>query len=73
MLSGERRMKSTSGSRSSTERPDSTAAVRHPSFNTASATSGKIRTPPIAWPVCTIAIARPRLRRNQWATTARVA
>ena len=56
-----------------TTRPDSTAAIRHPRFRTATATSGKITTPPMAWPVWTMAIASPRLRRNQWLTEARVA
>ena len=50
--------------------PESSAAERQPSFRTASATRGKSTTPPIAWPVCRMDMARPRLVRNQWFTAA---
>ena len=66
-------MNRTSGSSMKTTRPERNAAVRQPSFKTASATRGKIRTPPMACPVWTMDIASPRLRRNQWLTVAMVA
>ena len=65
LLSGERRTSESRGSVSKTSTPDSTAAECQPNRSTAIATRGTRTTPPIAWPVCRMDMAKPRLARNQ--------